>query len=82
MLGNIQQQTSIASTVIFSTEYAVPYHGSVLSVCPSNFVDIQKILSIENLFENKHSQKMEQVAKCITSHLQLMDMDTGQFRFN
>ena len=30
--------------VIFSTEYAVPYHGSVWSVCPSKFVDSQKIL--------------------------------------
>lgn len=27
-----------------STEYDVPYHGSVKFVCPSNFLDSQNIL--------------------------------------
>jgi hypothetical protein len=41
---SLKTQTSIAEAVIFSMEYAVPYHGSTLSVCPSKLFDSQKIL--------------------------------------
>lgn len=40
----MQQQTCIVAPAIFSTEYAVPYHGSTMHVDPSNFFDSQKIL--------------------------------------
>lgn len=50
-------RTSIVELVIFSTEYAVPYQGSVESVLPSNFVETQMIL-LERLFCERYYQKI------------------------
>jgi hypothetical protein len=36
-----------------STEYDVPYHGSVKFVCPSNFFDSQNILKV-NVEDNRY----------------------------
>jgi hypothetical protein len=41
---NSQKRTCIMEGWTASTEYDVPYHGSIKFVCPSNFFDSQNIL--------------------------------------
>jgi hypothetical protein len=42
-----------------STEYDVPYHGSVKFVCPSNFLDSQNILN-KNMYRKDKLKQWKQ----------------------
>ena len=44
-VSNVQKCTCIMDGGTASTEYDVPYHGSVKFVCPSNLFDSQNILN-------------------------------------